>query len=266
MFDAFGDILCNKTLIYQITKRDILSRYKGSILGVGWSLFTPLIMLAIYTFIFSVVFKAKWGGDIGQPKSTFAVILFTGMIVFNIFSECFNRSTTLITSNSNYVNKVVFPLSILPWTVLGSAVFHALISLLVLVIAAVFLLGEFHGTLMLLPIIWIPFFMSLVGMMLLLSSIGVYFRDLGQITGVLTTILMFTSPLFFPLSALPEKLQPFLMLNPLAYFIEVTRDVVIWGKAPSFTSLAVVYFLSFISLKLGSICFDRLKKGFADVI
>lgn len=249
-----------------MTKRDILSRYKGSILGVGWSLFTPLMMLAIYTFIFSVVFKAKWGGDIDQPKSTFAVILFTGMIVFNIFSECFNRSTNLITSNSNYVNKVVFPLNVLPWTILCSAIFHALISLAILILAAFFLLGELHFTIFLLPIIWIPFFLSLVGMMLLLSSIGVYFRDLGQITGVLTTVLMFTSPLFFPLSALPEQLQPFLMLNPLAYFIEITRDVVIWGRVPSFISIAIAYFLSFILFKLGSMCFDRLKKGFADVI
>ncbi|WP_258401260.1 ABC transporter permease [Vibrio diazotrophicus] len=249
-----------------MTKRDILSRYKGSVLGVGWSLFTPLMMLAVYTFIFSVVFKAKWGGDIGQPKSTFAVILFTGMIVFNIFSECFNRSTNLITSNSNYVNKVVFPLAILPWTILGSAIFHALISLAILIVAAFFLLGELHLTLLLLPIIWMPFFISLVGMMLLLSSIGVYFRDLGQITGVLTTVLMFTSPLFFPLSALPESLQPFLMLNPLAYFIEVTRDVVIWGRVPNVYFLAIVYFLSIILFKLGSICFDKLRKGFADVI
>lgn len=249
-----------------MTKRDILSRYKGSMLGLGWSLFTPLMMLIIYTFVFSVVFKAKWGTDLEQSRATFSIILFAGMIVFNMFSECFNRSTTLITSNSNYVNKVVFPLAILPWTILGSAIFHALISLLILIVAAFFLLNEIHMTMLLLPIVWIPLFISLVGLMLLLSSVGVYFRDLSQVTGVLTTILMFTSPLFFPLSALPERLQPLLMLNPLAYFIEVTRDVMIWGNTPKLIPLLSAYLLSLILLMVGYNCFERLRKGFADVI
>lgn len=266
MKEILKGITNNKTLIYQMTKRDILSRYKGSMLGLGWSLFTPLMMLIIYTFVFSVVFKAKWGVDTEQTRTAFSVILFAGMIVFNIFSECFNRSTTLITSNSNYVNKIVFPLSILPWTILGSAIFHALISLGILIVAALFLLDELHITMFLLPIVWIPFFIGLVGMMLLLSSVGVYFRDLSQVTGVLTTVLMFTSPLFFPLSALPEQLQPILMLNPLAYFIEVTRDVVIWGTLPDLIPLLVAYFLSFALIIMGYNCFEKLRKGFADVI
>jgi len=266
MKDILKVISNNKTLIFQMTKREILSRYKGSMLGLGWSLFTPLMMLIIYTFVFSVVFKAKWGVDTDQSKTAFSVILFAGMIVFNVFSECFNRSTTLITSNSNYVNKIVFPLSILPWTILGSAIFHALVSLSILITAAFFLLEELHLTMFLLPVVWLPLFVGLVGLMLLLSSIGVYFRDLSQVTGVLTTVLMFTSPLFFPLSALPERLQPILMLNPLAYFIEVTRDVIIWGKLPELIPLIIAYLLSFILLKIGYNCFDKLKKGFADVI
>lgn len=266
MKEILKGITNNKTLIYQMTKRDILSRYKGSMLGIGWSLFTPLMMLIIYTFVFSVVFKAKWGVETEQTRTAFSVILFAGMIVFNMFSECFNRSTTLITSNSNYVNKIVFPLSILPWTILGSAIFHALISLSILIVAAFFLLEELHLTMLLLPIVWIPFFIGLVGLMLLLSSIGVYFRDLSQVTGVLTTVLMFTSPLFFPLSALPEKLQPILMLNPLAYFIEVTRDVIIWGDMPDLIPLCIAYALSITLIKVGYSCFEKLKKGFADVI
>lgn len=266
MKDILKGILNNKTLIFQMTKRDILSRYKGSMLGLGWSLFTPLMMLAVYTFVFSVVFKAKWGNDAEQTKTAFSVILFSGMIVFNMFSECFNRSTTLITSNANYVKKIVFPLSILPWTILGSAIFHAAVSLFILIVAAFFLLDELHITMILLPVIWTPLLLGLVGLMLLLSSIGVYFRDLNQVTGVLTTVLMFTSPLFFPLSVLPESLQPILMLNPLAYFIEVTRDVIIWGETPKVFPLIVAYILSVALLQLGYICFGRLKKGFSDVI
>lgn len=260
------ELVNNRTLIYQMTKRDILSRYKGSVMGMGWSFFTPLLMLAIYTFVFSVVFKAKWGVGGDGNKASFAVILFAGMVVFNIFAECFNRSVTLITSNANYVNKIVFPLSILPVTVLLSSLFHALVSLVILIIASIVLMNQVHLTLLLLPVVWLPYFMALVGMMLILSSVGVYLRDLAQITGVLTTILMFTSPLFFPRSALPESLQPILMLNPLAYFIEVTRDVVIWGKTPGLLAVAISYGSSLLALALGYYCFEKLKKGFADVI
>lgn len=261
------ELVKNRTLIYQMTKRDIMSRYKGSVMGMGWSFFTPLLMLAIYTFVFSVVFKAKWGvsGD-GDNKASFAVILFAGMIVFNIFAECFNRSVTLITSNANYVNKIVFPLSILPITILLSSLFHALISLVILIVASSILMHQFHMTILLLPLVWMPYFMALVGMMLILSSVGVYLRDLAQMTGVLTTVFMFTSPLFFPRSALPESLQPILMLNPLAYFIEVTRDVIIWGRAPELLSSVISYAASSIVLLLGYYCFEKLKKGFADVI
>ncbi|MFA3760737.1 ABC transporter permease [Yersinia sp. 2466 StPb PI] len=260
------EIVNNKTLIYQMTKRDILSRYKGSIIGMGWSFFTPLLMLAVYTFVFSVVFKAKWGVGGEENKASFAVILFSGMVVFNIFSECFNRSVTLITSNANYVNKIVFPLSILPITILLSSLFHAAISLVILLLASIILMGEIHFTLLLLPVVWLPYLIALVGMMLILSSVGVYLRDLAQITGVLTTILMFTSPLFFPRSALPMSLQPLLMLNPLAYFIEVTRDVIVWGKAPQIVPLAISYIASLMCLHLGYICFEKLRKGFSDVI
>ena len=249
-----------------MTKRDILSRYKGSVMGMGWSFFTPLLMLAIYTFVFSVVFKAKWGVSGDGNKASFAVILFSGMVVFNIFAECFNRSVTLITSNANYVNKIVFPLSILPVTVLLSSLFHALVSLVILIIASIILMGQVHLTLLLLPVIWVPYFVALIGMMLILSSIGVYLRDLAQLTGVLTTILMFTSPLFFPRSALPESLQPILMLNPLAFFIEATRDVIIWGKVPGLLTIFLSYMGSFLALFIGYHCFEKLKKGFVDVI
>ncbi|MCF4175275.1 ABC transporter permease [Vibrio sp. McD22-P3] len=267
MNQIFKTLVSNSTLLIQMSKRDILSRYKGSAFGLGWSLFNPLMMLVVYTFVFSVVFEAKWGvKGASNNQVNFAVVLFSGMIVFNVFSECFNRATTLITANANYVTKIVFPLEILPWTILFSALFHSGVSLLILMASSLVLMDELHMTILLLPLVWIPFCISLVGLMLVLSSVGVYFRDLSQVTGVLTTVLMFTSPLFFPLSALPESLQPLLMLNPLAYFIEETRNLTIFGELPNWSHLSIAYVLSLIALLIGDKCFKTLRAGFADVI
>jgi lipopolysaccharide transport system permease protein len=259
-------ILKNKTLIYQMVKRDIQMRYRGSMLGLGWSILNPLVMLTVYTFVFSIVFTAKWGTNIEGGKSHFSIILFAGMIVFNMFAECFNRAPQIITSNGNYVSKIVFPVEILPITILGSALFHAFISLLILVVAILVLNNGVPLTLVMLPIIWGAYLISLMGLMLIISSVGVYFRDIGQITGVLTTILMFTSPLFFPLDALPKSIQPILNLNPLAHFIEQTRDVLIFGKLPTVISIITEYVLSLLFLNFGYVCFMKLKSGFADVI
>ena len=235
-------------------------------IGLAWSLFNPLLMLMVYTFVFSVVFEAKWGTESQGGQGEFSVILFTGMIVFNLFSECFNRSPILIVSNVNYVKKVVFPLEILSWVVLGNSLFHALISLVVLLAAELILLGHIPLTALLLPVVLLPFLMMLAGMSWFLAAAGVFIRDIGQTTGVLTTVLMFTSPLFFPLSALPESIQPWLLLNPLAFFIEETRRVVIWGSFPSPESTMISYLVGLLVASVGYTFFQKTRKGFADVL
>ena len=235
-------------------------------IGLAWSLFNPLLMLMVYTFVFSVVFEAKWGTESQGGQGEFSVILFTGMIVFNLFSECFNRSPILIVSNVNYVKKVVFPLEILSWVVLGNSLFHALISLVVLLAAELILLGHIPLTALLLPVVLLPFLMMLAGMSWFLAAAGVFIRDIGQTRGVLTTVLMFTSPLFFPLSALPESIQPWLLLNPLAFFIEETRRVVIWGSFPSPESTMISYLVGLLVASVGYTFFQKTRKGFADVL
>lgn len=266
LLSMFSSTWKHKELILKMTHREIIGRYRGSMIGLAWSFFNPLLMLTVYTFVFSVVFNAKWGTEASDSKGEFAVILFTGMIIFNIFSECVNRAPGLMIANANYVKKIVFPLEVVPWVALGNAIFHALISLVILLLAQLLIIGHIPWTIITLPVVLLPFMASLMGAMWILAAVGVYIRDLGQLMGVITTVLMFTSPLFFPLSSLPEAMQPYLALNPLAYFIEETRSVVIFGNLPSLRAFALASCFSLLLLGIGYSFFQKTRKGFADVL
>lgn len=255
----------NRSLILAITKREVIGRYRGSFLGIIWSFFHPLFMLAVFTFVFSVIFKAQWGGGSGS-KFEFALVLFTGLIVFNLFAECVNRAPGLILTNSNYVKKVVFPLEILPWVVLGTAMFHALVSIAVWLIAYCLMFGLPHPTILLLPLVFLPLTLLVMGICWWLASIGVYLRDVSQFVGILTTVLMFLSPVFYPASALPEKYRSLLFLNPIMPAIEQTRNVLFWGKFPDVTLFGVYLFATTCIAWLGFAWFQKTRKGFADVL
>lgn len=200
--EMFSSFWRNRSLIRALVQREVVGRYRGSFMGILWSFFNPVFMLIVYTFVFSVVFKARWSGG-SDSKTEFALILFAGLIVFNLFAECFNRSPTLILSNANYVKKVVFPLEILPWITVGSALFHMIISLAVWMLAYLILFGAPHITVLLFPLIILPLLLLIMGLTWALASLGVYLRDVAQFIGILTTVLMFLSPIFYPASALP---------------------------------------------------------------
>jgi lipopolysaccharide transport system permease protein len=251
----------SKTLI----KREVAGRYRGSIFGILWSFFNPVFMLAVYTFVFSVVFKARWNTG-SDSKTEFALVLFAGLIVFNLFAECINRAPSLILANINYVKKVVFPLEVLPVVALGSALFHALISLSVWLIAYLFLFGTPHITVLLLPLVILPLLLLIMGLTWGLAALGVYLRDVSQFIGIITTVLMFLSPIFYPISALPEKYRHLLLLNPLTPAIEQAREVLFWGKLPDATTLLVYLACSLIIAWLGFAWFQKTRKGFADVL
>lgn len=255
----------NRSLVAILTAREIVGRYKGSVLGIFWSFFHPLFMLSVYTFVFSVVFKARWGGGTGT-NSEFALILFAGLIVFNLFAECFTRAPNLILSNVNFVKKVVFPLEILPWAVLGTAVFHAAVSVAVWLAAYCLLYGTPHATVLCLPLVLFPLCLLAVGCAWILSSLGVYLRDVSQIVGVLNTVLMFVSAVFYPLSALPEPYRKLLLLNPLIPAIEQARNVLFWGVPPDWSLLGVQYAVATGIAWLGFAWFQKTRKGFADVL
>ena len=262
----FKSLWGNRQLIWQMTRREIDGRYRGSMIGLAWSFITPILLLLVYTFVFSVVFKARWnvGGD--ESKTDFAIILFAGMIVFNLFAEIVNRAPGLVTSNVNYVKKVVFPLEILPGIALGSALFHSLISLLVLLLAQFILNRSLPWTIIFFPLVLLPLIFFCMGIAWFLSAIGVFIRDVGQITGLLTTILMFMSAVFYPLSALPEEYQFWLGLNPLVLIITESRKVLILGESPNWATLSAALFVSLAIAFAGFWWFQKVRKGFADVI
>jgi len=255
----------NRGLASALVRREVLGRYRGSVMGLLWSFFNPVLMLIIYTFVFSVVFKIRWNGG-SDSKVEFALVLFSGLIVFSLFAECFNRSPSLILSNINYVKKVVFPLEILPWVALGSALFHTFISVAVWLVAYLIFFGEPHVTVLLLPLVLLPLVLFIMGVSWGLASLGVYVRDVSQVVGIVTTVLMFISPIFFPASALPEKFRPLLLLNPLAIPIEQARDVLFWGKVPDLGVWAAYFAGALLFAWLGFAWFQKTRRGFADVL
>ena len=255
----------NRSLAKALVQREVVGRYRGSLMGILWSFFNPVFMLIIYTFVFSVVFKARWNTG-SDSKTEFALVLFSGLIVFNLFAECFSRAPGLILANVNYVKKVVFPLEILPWVALGSAMFHALISLGVWLIAYLILFGFPHVTVLLLPLVILPLLLFIMGLTWGLASLGVYLRDISQFIGMVTMVLMFLSPIFYPASALPEQYRHLLLLNPLTPAIEQARDVLFWGKVPDMTILSVYLLGAALVAWLGFAWFQKTRKGFADVL
>jgi lipopolysaccharide transport system permease protein len=252
-------------LLWGLVRRDIAGRYRGSAAGLLWSLLTPMLLLGIYTFVFSVVFRARWGNAEGD-KVAFAVNLFAGMIVHSFVAECISRAPLLILQNANYVKRVIFPLELLPWMLLGSALFHATLSLSVLFGALLLAQGHLPPTVVLLPLIWLPMLLGTLGVTWLLASLGVFLRDINQLTGTMITILLFLSPIFYPASTLEQPYRSFLYANPLTIVIEQTRQVVIAGQLPSLLPLAVTYLAGAGVAALGFAWFQRSRRAFADVL
>lgn len=257
----------NRNLIAQMTTREVVGRYKGSIMGLTWSFFNPVFMLTVYTFVFSTVFKSRWSGTgADESKTLFAMVLFVGMIVQGLFAEVLNKAPGLILGNVNYVKKVVFPLEILPVISMGAALFHSLISLGVLLIAFTLFNGYVHWTILLTPFVLIPLLVGTLGFAWMLASLGVFIRDVGQTIGIIMTVTMFLSPIFYPIAAIPERYRPLIMANPLAFIIEQARQVLIWGRMPNWAGLALYLLIALVVAWLGFAWFQKTRKGFADVL
>ncbi|MBK3745194.1 ABC transporter permease [Paraburkholderia aspalathi] len=265
LLSSLHSIYSHRGLIISLTKREIFGRYQGSVLGLFWSFLNPLVMLVVYTFVFSVVFKARWGEN-SESRVEFAVILFIGLILYNVFAEVLIRSPSLIISNTNFVKKIVFPLEILSIVVLGAALFHMLISFTVWMLAYIIFFGAPNLTALYFPLFLLPLCLFALGFSWILSSLGVFLRDLGQLIGLITTILMFLSPIFYPITALPPAFQAALLLNPLTFIIEQTRGILMWGTHPDWPTLAIITIASAVIAYLGLAWFQKTRGGFADVL
>jgi lipopolysaccharide transport system permease protein len=257
-----------RDLIRQLTEREIAQRYRGLYLGFLWSLITPLLMLAIYTFVFVVVLKARWdssGGDTSTPYE-FALVVFAGLIPFNMFAETLNAAPRLILEVPNYVSKVVFPLEILPLAKVGSALVHSLLSIGVLLVGILLLQHALAPTILLLPLAYVPLVLLCLGLMWLLASLGVFVRDIVQTVAVATQVLFFLSPVVYPVTAVPEQVRWVLYLNPLTAVLTDVRRTLLWGQPPDWGPWLVWTTLSAAFTVLAYVWFFRTKRGFADVL
>jgi lipopolysaccharide transport system permease protein len=255
----------HRALASALLKREVVGRYRGSVMGLAWSFFNPLFMLVIYTIVFSSIFQTRWGtGE--DSKTDFAIVLFVGMIVHGLFAECANRAPGLILSNVNYVKKVVFPLEILPWVAFGSALFHAGVSLAVLVLAQLVLRQQMPWTIVLFPLVLMPLVFSTLGITWFLSALGMYVRDIGQAIGIVTTALLFLSPVMYPLAAVPPSFRRWIELNPLTYIIEEGRNTLIFGRTPDLGRWAIMLALGLLIAWAGFAWFQKSRRGFADVV
>ena len=256
----------NRHLLSALARRDVVGRYRGSIFGILWSFVNPLMMLAVYTFAFGIVFGARWTPG-SESKMEFAIILFAGMLVFHLFSECINRAPTLVLSNPSYVKRVVFPLEILPFVALGSGLFHMAVSFSVWLIFYLVGFGLPPLTIVLLPFVMMPLVMFIMGLSWFLSSLGVYLRDVSHLITSLVLMLLFVSAVFYPIEKLPEQVRtPLMIANPMVYHVDTCRKVMIWGQLPSWHSWMIYFVFGLFVACLGFAWFQKSRKGFADVI
>jgi lipopolysaccharide transport system permease protein len=256
----------HRNLIGQFTRREIEGRYKGSFLGLFWSFVNPLLLLLIYTFVFGVVFSAKWPNAQTDNLSEFAVTLFCGLIAYTIFSECVGSAPSLIIQVPNYVKKVVFPLEILPVSALGAALFHAAVGLAILLVFNLAIGGGLAWTLVLLPLAIAPLILLSLGLSWFLSSLGVFIRDIGYTVTLLVQVLFFLTPIFYAIEMIPEPYRAVISLNPLAPVVENVRRVVLWGLLPEWGGLALSIGFACLVMLFGYAWFMKTKKAFADVI
>lgn len=256
----------HRELTASLARRDVVGRYRGSLVGIAWSFFNPLLMLAVFTFVFSVVFKARWGVELERGSGGFAVILFVGIIVHAMLAECLGKAPVLVLGNANYVKRVIFPLEVLPWVTLASALFHAAISTAVLLVVRALLVHSIPWTVVLFPLVLAPYALLLFGLTALLAALGVYVRDIAQVMGILTSALMFLAPVFYPITAIPEQYRALMYLNPITWVVEQSRAVLIAGVPPDWVGMGWYTLAAVAVAWFGFWWFQRSRAGFADVL
>lgn len=265
-FGFAQDTWQKRRLIYNLAKREVVGRYRGSFVGIFWSFLTPILLLTVFTFVFGEIFQARWGDRVQSGPLDFAVALFAGLLIFNFFAECIGRAPTLIIANANYVKKVVFPLEVLTLVTLLAALFHLAAGYIILLILMTLSSWEFSWHMLYVPVIFAPFAVLVLGLTWGLSALGVYLRDIGQLISPILTAMMFLSPIFYPLSSVSEKFMWIYEINPLTFVIEQVRAVLLQGVQPNWVGLGYYSLACVLVGYLGFVLFQKTRKGFADVL
>lgn len=255
-----------RQLFLKLLRRDFAERYRGSYLGLLLPLLLPLLSLLVFTLFFGVIFKMRWAGRGDGSLSDLALILFVGMALYNFLAECLSRAPGLILAHQNYVKNVIFPLEMLPAVMVASALLTLIATLLVVLLLQTMVGAGLSWTVLLLPVTVLPLVLLVLGLSWFLASLGVYIRDIQQLIVPLVQLMMFLSPVFYPVAALPESIRPWLQFNPLALVIEQTRGIVLFGQPPAWTPYLLSLTAGMLTALLGAWWFARTRKGFADVL
>lgn len=256
----------HRALIVQLTRRAITGRYRGSVAGVGWSLVIPILMLLVYTFVFGFVFKMRFNEETGGSNLGFAAFLFSGIVVHGFMAECLNRAPGLVTGNAQYVKKIVFPLECLVWVAIFTALFQTAISIAILSLFLLMTQGVVYWTALLAPVVLLPLMVMASGAIWIIGALSVYMRDFAQLMGVLTTLMLFLGPVFYPLSVIPAPARYLFYLNPITAIIEQMRRIMLDGVPPDWIVLGVYTVCALAVAKIGLMLFNRMRGGFADVL
>lgn len=251
-------------LFRQLLSRELAARYRTTSLGTFWLVLQPLLMLSVYTLVFSGIFKVRWANT--TTTADFALILFAGLLIFNFFSEVLVTAPTLIVGQPNYIKKVVFPVAILPMVRVAAAMVTALISLGILLVAQWWVSGSVPPKAILAPIVLFEMIPMMLGLAWMISAIGVYLRDISQFTGIIASVMLFLSPIFFPPSSIPANLTFLIDINPLVLPMQVLRDLTVQSGSINWTGLIVHFLGSVVFAWLSLVLFRRLSRGFADVL
>lgn len=261
----FKALLVNRTLFFQFCRREIVRRYRGSFMGFAWAFLMPLMMLCVYSFVFIGVFKSRWPGGEQAGGLFYALQLFCGLTVFNLFAEVVGRAPGLVAEQPNLVKKIVFPLEILPFISLGAALFHFAISLLIL-LACVSACYEISAHILLLPVVLTPFLFFLLGLGWLISALGVYLRDIAIMIGVVINLVMFLSPVFYSTKVLEGKIATLMVYNPLTLPIENLRLILFSSGAIDWSAWFFSLLAGLLTAVLGASFFSLTRDGFGDVL
>ena len=264
MLDAFRALYTYRNLVLQLVKRDIASRYQGAFLGVAWSLIFPLLTLAVYGFVFGVVLKPRWPNVEGATQ--FTLILFSGLLIFNFFSECVARAPSLLISNANFVKKVVFPIEVLIWVPIATALFHLMLGLFAWFVLNLLIGDGVSWSFLLFPLAVAPLILLVAGLSWFLSALGVYVRDVAQVIGVSMQLLLYLGPIIYPREVLPESVRWVMLLNPLTIPVEQFRNVVNFGISIDWQIILIFWLVALVICRLGMLFFEKCRHGFADVV
>ncbi len=256
------DLIKHRTLLGQLIKRDVLIRYRGAMFGVLWMFLSPLLMLAIFAFVFGQIFQARWPQ---QPEGLpFWLMLFSGLIVFNLFADSVSRSPNAVRSYPSYVKKIIFPVEILPLVPVGAGLVHAAFNVLILAVALAWA-GHLSLSGSWFPLLMLPVLLLSTGLSWFLAAWGVFIKDMNQIVPLLVQMTLFLSPVLYPASAVPSFLRPAYQLNPLGAVIEAARAAIL-GLPVSWAVWFVALGLGVVICIFGYMFFQHSRDEFADVL